>query len=111
MRRTYVWDRASGKFVEKPKQAPLNEGPCVFGDFEGYVSPASGKWIEGRRARRDDLARTHCRPFEGLEAERKMAQQVERERQAKSDAAIERAAARAWNDLSTASRRVLEKYR
>lgn len=34
--------------------------PAVFGDYEGYVSPASGKWVEGRRARREDMLRTDC---------------------------------------------------
>jgi putative FmdB family regulatory protein len=38
--------------------------PRVFGDYEGYESPASGKWISGRRARVEDLKRTHCRPYE-----------------------------------------------
>lgn len=38
--------------------------PRVFGDYEGYVSPASGRWIAGRRARIEDLKRTHCRPYE-----------------------------------------------
>lgn len=38
--------------------------PKVFGDFEGYESPASGRWIEGRRARAEDFARTGTRPYE-----------------------------------------------
>ena len=42
--------------------------PRVFSDFEGYESPASGKWIEGRRARLEDFARTGTRPHEAGEA-------------------------------------------
>lgn len=38
--------------------------PKVFGDFEGYESPATGKWIAGRTARRQDLAESGCRPYE-----------------------------------------------
>jgi hypothetical protein len=38
--------------------------PRVFGDYEGYVSPASGKWIEGRKARLEDMRATGCRPYE-----------------------------------------------
>ena len=38
--------------------------PKVFSDYEGYESPATGKWIAGRRARAEDLARSHCRPYE-----------------------------------------------
>ena len=38
--------------------------PKVFGDYEGYESPASGKWIEGRKARERDFAETGTRPYE-----------------------------------------------
>lgn len=38
--------------------------PRVFSDYEGYESPASGKWISGRRQRLEDLKRTQCRPYE-----------------------------------------------
>ena len=38
--------------------------PRVFSDYEGYESPASGKWISGRRQRLEDLKRTNCRPYE-----------------------------------------------
>lgn len=41
----------------------------VFGDFEGYESPVTGKWVEGRRARLEDLKRNHCRPYEDGERE------------------------------------------
>lgn len=45
-------------------QKVILSAPRVFGDFAGYESPASGRWIEGRRARRDDFERTGTRPFE-----------------------------------------------
>jgi hypothetical protein len=41
----------------------------VAGDLPGYESPVSGKWIEGRAARRDDLRRNNCRPYEAGEKE------------------------------------------
>jgi len=41
--------------------------------FDPYVSPASGKVINTKRARRDDLDRTNSRPWEGLESEKKEA--------------------------------------
>lgn len=43
--------------------------PMVLKDYEGYVSPASGKWVEGKRAHREDLKRTGCRLFEPGERE------------------------------------------
>lgn len=42
--------------------------PHLQSDLPAYYSVASNKWIEGRSARRDDLARTGCRevdPSEG----------------------------------------------
>lgn len=38
--------------------------PRVFGDYEGYESPASGRWIDGKRQRIEDFARTGTRPYE-----------------------------------------------
>ncbi len=43
--------------------------PRVFGDYEGYESPASGRWVEGRRARERDFAETGTRPYEDGERE------------------------------------------
>lgn len=43
--------------------------PRVFSDFEPYESPASGKWISGRRERAEDFARTGTRAFEAGEVQ------------------------------------------
>lgn len=73
--------------------------PAIHADLPGYESPATGKWIEGRAARRDDLARSGCRPWEGLEAERKEAAKVKDEHFAKSDAFIEHAVSQAAQQI------------
>jgi hypothetical protein len=54
--------------------------PKVFGDYEGYESPASGKWIEGRRAREEDFRRTGTRPYELGEAQDLQRRQAAAER-------------------------------
>lgn len=41
--------------------------PAVRGDVAAYVSPVNGKLIEGRAARREDLARTGCREVDPSE--------------------------------------------
>lgn len=66
--------------------------PRVFGDFPGYESPATGRWIEGRRARVEDLKRSGCRPYEEGEREdaKRRAQQAEIETDARIDEAVER---------------------
>lgn len=43
--------------------------PMVRGDLPGYESPIDGRWIEGRRARAEDLKRSGCRPYEEGEKE------------------------------------------
>jgi putative FmdB family regulatory protein len=43
--------------------------PMVLGDYPGYDCPVTGKWIEGRRAHIENLARTGCRLLEPGERE------------------------------------------
>lgn len=50
--------------------------PTVRVDLPGYESPVTGKWIEGKRARREDLARTHCRPYEEGEKEQMLSRKA-----------------------------------
>lgn len=82
--------------------------PAVLGDLPGYVSPTTGRWIEGRKARRDDLARSNCRPWEGFEQERKEAQRRLKYLEEKEDRALTEAAHKAWAELSPEKRRILE---
>lgn len=73
---SYAWK--DGRFVDKKTGEPMLSDkerkskkiclPYIRSDLPGYVSPVTGKWIEGRAARREDLARTGCRevdPSEG----------------------------------------------
>jgi chorismate mutase len=67
----------------------------VFGDYPGYESPASGKWIEGRKARAEDFARTGTRPYEDGEREMAQLRRVQEERKLDNhvDEVVERTAA------------------
>ena len=69
--------------------------PAVFGDLPGYESPATGEWVEGRKARHEDLKRSGCVPFEpGMrEANRKRMEQAQRADEKALEAAIEQVAA------------------
>ena len=78
MRTSYVFDPASGKLVDrevyhagkwqkladKVSALPM---PYVRGDLKPYRSPVTGKVIEGRVARREDLARSGCREVDPSE--------------------------------------------
>jgi len=66
---TYVFDRDRGIMVDKDTGLPmLNQAeraaplqlPRVFGDYDGYQSPITGEWIEGRRARKYDMEKHNC---------------------------------------------------
>lgn len=71
------------------------EAPAVVGDYEGYISPATGKWVEGRRQHHEDLKRSGCRILEPGESSQEM--EKTRQRQARVekeiDDAVERTAA------------------
>ncbi len=55
--------------------------PRVFSDYEGYESPGTGKWVEGRAARARDLAECGCRPYEAGEMQEMVKRQEANERQ------------------------------
>lgn len=74
---------------------------------QGYVSHTSGKWIETKRAREDDLKRTGCRPWEGLEQERKQKAKDEAHLEKKSDAKLDAAVRTAYADLPPSKKAIL----
>ena len=82
--------------------------PAVMADLPGYQSPTTGQWIEGRAARREDLKRSNARPWEGFAAEKAEAQKRLAEREAKSDAKLEKVIRESYHQLSPAKRRALE---
>lgn len=60
----YVW--RDGNWVDKPKRsAPA--GPHIWNDLPAYKSPLGTGMIEGRYARREDLARGNCREVDPSE--------------------------------------------
>lgn len=54
-------DKATGEpmLPEGPREGPF-PCPMTFGDIEPYRSPVDGRYVSGRRAKRDDLKRTGC---------------------------------------------------
>lgn len=103
--------------VENRHDSPLCHGQrmrivislaTVQGDIPGYESPITGKWIEGRAARRDDLKRSNSRPYEGFAVEKREAEKRKAEREAKSDAKLEQVIRESYHQLPPAKRRALE---
>ena len=63
---TYVY--RDGRMIDKATGEPMNSGsnggppPCprIISDIEPYLSPVSGEYVSGRRAKRADLDRHNC---------------------------------------------------
>jgi hypothetical protein len=111
MRRRFVWDSKLKELVEVPiGRVPTIAAPYVHPDLPGYESPVTGLWVEGRKARREDLLRTNSRPWEGREQETKHAAKVRAEHEKKLDSLAERMAHRAWAEAPERVRKVF-RYR
>jgi putative FmdB family regulatory protein len=91
-------DKACATCGGKAVKAILH-APRVFGDYEGYLSPATGRWIEGRRARVEDLKQSGCRPFEAGEHQHAAARSAANDRQL--DAVADDAVERSLNELTS----------
>lgn len=114
-RKRYIWDPkataadgSEGCMVEVDPN--YNQPPRVHyvrGDTKGYYSVVSDKWIDGARARREDLKASGCRPYEGKEAEDKENARQRAYMEAKSDAKLDEHVERAFSDLSPEKRRHL----
>ena len=83
------------------------QGPLIVPDLPGYVSPVTGLWVEGRRARREDLKRTGSRPYEGREQEVKESMRRRAYDEARLAERIERTTHETWNHLPRATQRKL----
>jgi putative FmdB family regulatory protein len=72
--------------------------PAVVADYAGYESPVTGRWIEGRRAHQEELARTGCRVYERGETQEFIRRKAERQRQ--FDRAVEEVVEQAAAQIS-----------
>jgi putative FmdB family regulatory protein len=55
--------------------------PMIVPDYPGYESPATGQWIEGKRAHVEDLKRSGCRLLEPGETEAYIKRNTKEERE------------------------------
>jgi hypothetical protein len=77
-------------------------------DIPAYQSPIDNRWINSRAQRKEDLARSGCRPWEGLEQEKKVADEYNKDVEKKEDAKLEEAVVAAWHQLPEDGRKALE---
>lgn len=67
----------------------------------------TGKWINSRRERTEDLKRTGSRPWEGLEQEQKEAARRAKYEEEKQDKKIEESVVKAWQSMTPEKQAVL----
>lgn len=108
MRRRFV--QRNGELIEVTVDyVPEPRGPLVFGDLPAYQSPVTGKLVDGRVARREDLKRTGSRPWEGLDQEKKEAARHVAYAEQRQDAALTKSASEAFYQLSPSKRAILRR--
>lgn len=73
-----------------------------------YQSPITGKWIDTPSQRRDDMARNGARPWEGMESERKVADERVKREAKEYDQKLESAAVEAYRSLGSEKQSLLE---
>jgi hypothetical protein len=107
MRERYRWDPSRKELVRvQPRRAEALH--FIQPDLPGYESPITGQWIEGRKARREDLKRHGCRPWEGKPAELAQAAKNRAIADRELSRAAEQRVERAWAQLPPRMKRVLE---
>ena len=89
-------------------QKVILSAPSAIVDIPAYVSPVSGKLINSRTQRNEDLKRTGSRPWEGLEQEKKEAARQKAYQEQKEDAKLEKAISETYYAMPPEKRRVLE---
>lgn len=89
-------------------QKVILSAPMGIVDIPAYVSPVSGKLINSRKQRVEDLKESGSRPWEGLEQEQKEADRQKAYREAEADKKLTKAVETAYAQLSPEKKQVLE---
>ena len=80
--------------------------PMVRGDYAGYSCPITGKWIEGRKAHAENLARHGCRVLDNGEKEAMISAQRQAEQEL--DKAVDTSVGTMIESMPTEKREALE---
>jgi len=70
----FIWIKGEGWVDREEFVRPEPVAPAVWGDLPEYVSPLSMRPVDGRRARREEMARFNVRevdPGERMDGDRK----------------------------------------
>lgn len=103
-----TWIQIDGVLYPKgqePTAEPLT--PFIMPDVPGYQSPVTGMWVEGRKARREDLLRAGCREWEGFQTEKQEAARQREYQERANEQALDKAAWTTWYQMDPDKRRKL----
>ena len=103
---TRRWRYVNGVAVEVTADSPPLT-PYVMRDLPAYRSPIDGRTVAGRAQRREDLKRSHSRPWEGKEQELKEAARQRAYDEALEDRRLEQAVQDSIREMSPEKRRLL----
>lgn len=106
MRKRYRYNAETKQLVEVPWVRSEPIGPVIWDDLPAYESPIDGRPVDGRKQRRNDLARSNCRPYEGREQESKQATRIREGINRQSEEAVNASAHRAWAEAPERLRKV-----
>jgi hypothetical protein len=106
-RRRWIYPQNGEPYEVTPDYVHAPRGPLIIGDLPSYQSPIDGKWIDGRVARREDLARSGCRPWEGMQQERQEASRQRGYEAQRQEQQLDRVVNQSWAQISEQSRRTL----
>ena len=106
--------RPLSKYDDTPECCGVKTEKRIFSapfgvvDIPAYQSPVTGRWINSRVERNEDLKRNGCRPWEGLEQEKKEAERQKAYQEQKEDAKLTQAVEMAYAQLKPEQRQALE---
>jgi hypothetical protein len=101
------WLEINAKYYDDPEQGwkdkvQMHLNPrrtAAVYVMPGYESPATGKWIETPRQRREDFKASGTREWEGMANEKAHSDQQKKYEEAKQDQALDHAVRTAWQHL------------
>ena len=112
--KTYEYIKPAAQYLESPfccgvrTEKKIFSPPMGFVENIHYTSPIDGRPITTKQARINDMRANNCRPWEGMEQEKKVAQERKAHEEKIEDKKIEAAAVQAWQSLKPEQRRILE---
>lgn len=73
----------------------------------GYVSHGTGEYVDTTKKRKEDLRKSKCRPWEGIDSEKREAARQSAYREAKEDAKLDDTVRKAYYGLTPKQRKTL----